>query len=237
MAAAPDAVTGWNWARIAQAAKTHPLFAVISVLGTIATFIVGSVRVTGIVLGATTSPIGQTIPPGTLGLPTVSSYRYISQEDATGRIEVDIPTTWVTTPGNGWHAHNLPPIPEDRVLGPGLNATPDLAAWGRSGEFETPGVFVGASQTILHDFTPERLLQDVSFADCTKSERTAYANSDFTGEIVVWSCRGRAQWRVLAATPKKSEDYLVYLQVKLVTSADVEAYNRILKTFKVRFDA
>jgi hypothetical protein len=30
--------------------------------------------------------------------------------------------------------------------------------------------------------------------------------------------------------------YLVYVQVKLVTTADVEAYNRILETFEVDFD-
>jgi hypothetical protein len=211
--------------------------AVISVLGTLATFVVGSVRVTGIVLGASASPLAETIAPGTLGLPAVPSYRYVSVSSAKRQITVDIPTTWPSTPGNGWHAHGLPPIPEGQVIGPGLNAAPDVEAWRRAGEFDTPGVFVGASKTILDDYSPQEVLQAVAFAGCTRSERTAYENADFSGAIVVWSCRGRAQWRVLAAIPRDSTAYLLYVQVKLVTSADVEAYNRILETFKVHFDA
>jgi hypothetical protein len=41
---------------------------------------------------------------------------------------------------------------------------------------------------------------------------------------------------VLAAVPTAAREYLVYLQVKLVSPRDAEAYERVLETFRVRLD-
>jgi hypothetical protein len=69
------------------------------------------------------------------------------------------------------------------------------------------------------------------------SDRRSYSNADFTGAIVTWDCEGDAQWRVLAATPTESRSHLLYVQAKLVSAADVEAYNKILNTFEVDFES
>jgi hypothetical protein len=148
-----------------------------------------------------------------------------------------VPSTWGNVLGNGWHAQGLPPTPEGELLGPGLNAAPNVAAWRSATDFETPGVFVGASEEILEEYTPATILQRVSFARCRTAGGGPYTNADFTGSTVIWSCPEGAQWRVLAATPTESRAYLIYLQVKLVSAADVEAYNRIFGTFEVDFDA
>lgn len=211
--------------------------AVVSVLGTVATFIVGTARVTGLVLGSGTSPFGETIPLNEIVLPPAASYEYVSVSDVTGQISVEAPTKWGNVLGNGWHAQRLPPIPDDELIGPGLNAAPSVKAWGRDGNFETPGMFVGASEEILAEYTPETILQRVSFDGCETAGGGPYTSADFTGSIVIWSCPEGTQWRVLAATPTESRAYLAYLQVKLTSLADVEAYNRILGTFEVDFDA
>ena len=53
---------------------------------------------------------------------------------------------------------------------------------------------------------------------------------------MTFQCEGtKTQWRRLAATPTTTRDYLMYLEAKLVTTADLEAYNKILNTFEVEF--
>jgi hypothetical protein len=239
MPAAPNAhvLPGGRWGKLVQVVKNHPLMAVVSVLGTIATFIVGTVRVTGLVVGAGTAPIADAIPVNEVRLPPAAAYEYVSVSDDSRRLSVEVPTTWGNVFGNGWHPQSLPPIRDGEVIGPGLNAAPAVAAWRSDTDFETPGVFVGASERILDHYTPTTILQRVSFAGCRTSRSSSYTNADFTGAIVIWSCPEGVQWRVLAATPSESRAYLVYVQVKLVSSADVEAYNRILGTFEVDFDA
>lgn len=237
MAAAPESgaevVSGW--VRIVQLVKHHPLMTVASVVGTLATCIAGTVKVGGLVLGTGISPIGEAIPASEFLSPSTGSYQYVAVSDATGQISVEVPTVWGNVLGNGWHAQGLPPTPDGKLIGPGLNAAPNVAAWRSATDFETPGVFVGASEKVLGAYSPEKILRGVSFESCRTTGVTPYTNADFTGATVTWSCPHGAQWRVLAATPTESRAYLVYVQVKVVSRADVEAYNRILGTFKADF--
>lgn len=63
-----------------------------------------------------------------------------------------------------------------------------------------------------------------------------YASATFTGELVTFRCDDtKTQWRRLAATPTATRDYLMYLEAKLVSTADLEAFNKILNTFEVDF--
>ena len=77
----------------------------------------------------------------------------------------------------------------------------------------------------------------MSFDGCRTTGGDRYTNDDFTGATVVWSCPRSTQWRVLAATPTESRAYLVYVQVKLTSAADAEAYNRVMGTFEADLDA
>jgi hypothetical protein len=222
---------------LARVVKEHPLMLVLSILGTVATFIVGTARVTGLVLDVGDPPIADTISSGDVTLPPAATYQYGEVTDETGQLSVEVPTAWGNVRGNGWHARSFSRLPSGEAIGPGLNAAPSIEAWGADGEYETPGVFIGASQEILGVYSPDEVLQQVSFEGCRTTERKTYTNPDFTGAIVTWTCPNDAQWRVLAATPTESRAYLVYLQAKLASSADVEAYNRILNTFDVDFEA
>ena len=212
---------------------------VASILGTLATLIVGSVKVSGLVLEAGIGPVGEPIPVSELP-PTPSSrtYKYVGVRDETGQIFMDVPSRWATNVfDNGWHAHGLPPIPEGRVIGPGLNAAPNIDSWRKPGEFATPGVFIGASRKILDTYQPQNILHDVRFKGCTDTGIVPYRNADFTGATVTWSCPRGTLWRVLAATPTETRAYLVYIQFKLVSAADADAYNRILSSFDADLQA
>jgi hypothetical protein len=212
--------------------KEHPLMLTVSILGTIATFIVATARLTDLVVGGGGStPVGDTISDSTL--PSAGEYEYTRVTDDSGEISVEVPTRWGNVQGNGWYARAFPELAGQRI-GPGLNASPNVDAWRE--DLETPGVFIGASQEILDEYTPEEVLRTVSYDGCETTDRKTYANADFTGAIVTWDCEGDAEWRILAATPTESRSHLVYVQAKLVSSADVEAYNKILNTFEVSFE-
>ncbi|HJU46560.1 MAG TPA: hypothetical protein VJ689_00395 [Gaiellaceae bacterium] len=168
------------------------------------------------------------------------AYVYTRIADDAVRLSVEVPTAWTDVRRNGWHAHGLPPFAEEAPLGPGLNASPNVADWRREREHDTPGVFVGASRTVLPEYTAHDLASRISFSGCSKAEAapTPWENLQLRGETVTWTCRGETRWVVLAATSRDAEDpYAVLLQAKLVAARDTEAYERIVSSLQVRFPA
>jgi hypothetical protein len=103
-------------------------------------------------------------------------------------------------------------------------------------DIETPGVFIGASRELLGTHSPATLIRRTPPAGCSSVESETYAGPSFTGEVVTFRCEGtNVEWRRLAATPTTSRDFLLYLEAKLLSTADIEAYNKILNTFEVDF--
>lgn len=158
------------------------------------------------------------------------AYTYMQVTDRTGKVRVEVPTAWGQVLRVGFVARGLAPIPDGTTMGPGLNAAPNVDAWRR--DLTTPGVFIGVSKSVLRYYSPSDLAHGVTFGDCTFERAEAYANESFAGEIVHWRCPGGARWIVVAATPAKSREYALLIQTKLVSEADVDAYNRILATFE-----
>lgn len=221
-------------ARLGNLVKDHPLLAVATALGSLGTFAAGTASFLGLFLGGGNSVLAEPISAGDTSLRSGMGYEYVEVSDAKGQISVEVPTVWADVPGNGWHAKDLPPVPDGTIIGPGLNAAPNVEAW--KNDLSTPGVFIGASREILENHSPMTILRAIPFSGCSSTASESYTTDTFTGEILTWSCpEASAEWRLLAATPTKSRAYLVYLQMKLVSSADVEAYNKILNTFEVDF--
>ncbi len=106
------------------------------------------------------------------------AYVYTRVTDDAVRLSVEVPTEWGKVYRDGWHAHNLPPFDEDELLGPGLNAAPNVQDWVRDGEQETPGMFIGASRAVLPEYTAHDLADKVSFSGCQKGPPTDWANLD-----------------------------------------------------------
>jgi hypothetical protein len=168
------------------------------------------------------------------------AYVYTRIADDAVLLSVEVPTAWTDVLRNGWHARNLPPFADEELLGPGLNASPNVQDWGRQREHETPGVFVGASRTVLPEYTAHDLATRISFSGCSKAEAapTPWENLQLRGETVTWTCPGDTRWVVLAATSRDPGDpYAVLLQAKLVAERDTEAYERLVSSLQVEFPA
>jgi hypothetical protein len=230
-ARAPEGVTTWF-------RKRRSWLVLGRTLGGFGAFIAAIVAVLQLVTGGdkpTVTGVAQplsTVPLSLKAPGPAQEYAFGLVTDRTGKVRVEVPTAWGQVLGLGFIARGLDPAIEGRRLGPGLNAAPNVDAWRR--DQVTPGVFIGVSKSILRYFTPNELARTVTFGDCAFEKAEAYTNEAFTGEIVHWRCPTGTRWIVVAATPTKSRDYALLIQTKLVSEADVAAYNRILSTFEAR---
>jgi hypothetical protein len=103
-------------------------------------------------------------------------------------------------------------------------------------DLETPGVFIGASRELLRTHSPATIIRRTPPSGCFSVASDTYTGAGFTGEVVTFRCEDtNAEWRRLAATPTTTRDYLLYLEAKLLSTADLEAYDKILNTFEVDF--
>lgn len=134
-----------TWSQLPLLVKQHPIVIALSVMGTLASFIVASVGVVGLVTGQESE------------LDVAPSYDYVEVSDGTRQISVEVPTVWADVPGDGWHALGIPGVRDGTRVGPGMNAAPNVAAWKE--DLETPGVFIGASKQLLDDHSPTTLIR------------------------------------------------------------------------------
>jgi serine protease Do len=163
--------------------------------------------------------------PGTTG----SGYTTLS--DNTGTIKVEVPAGWSEVNGNSG------PIFEEEGIeaGPVLTASPDIDAFRTS--YEAPGLYFTASSSVLQRYDENAVLDRFDRSgDCKPAgTRQDYDRGDYTGRIMFWTDCGGVESRKaldLAAVPE-DQSFLVYIHVKTVGEADVEAAERILNTFTV----
>ncbi len=224
-------------ARLTERAKARPLLAVATALGGLGTFIASLVAVAQLFVGGSGTGVADTIPETGTGQAARYEFRQV-ETDLNGRISVDVPTAWGNVRRDGWHATGLPGLADGELIGPGLNAAPNIDAWRT--DLQTPGVFIGVSREILDHFTPTTLLDGVAFESCDRTAGETYTSDRFTGDVAEWSCARAGgtpvRWLIVAATPTEKRDFLVYIQMKLVSPADEEAYNKVLNTFEVKLE-
>lgn len=165
-------------------------------------------------------------------LVTPPAYTYHLVNDNTKALSVSIPKQWRTVFGDGWHLRGLAGIEDGTLVGPGVNAAPSISRW-RS-DYRTPGFFVGASKQVARVATPRKLLTSLTLP-CDPGPIRPIATDAKSGGSVRWTCPGTsARWYVSAWWPPRTHAYVVYVQVKLVTSSDDEALQQILETLTVR---
>lgn len=223
MSGTPNGGAG-RFARLAQLVKDHPALAVASALGSLGTFAAGTAGVVGLFVN------GGDAGGGTTSVPDAPSYEYAVVSDRTNQISLEAPTVWARVEGNGWHPRNLPPIRPGTRVGPGLNATTNLESWHL--DLRTPGVFVGASEVVPRWYSPKELVGEFAFSNCDTTAAGPYASEVLEGEEVTLTCAG-ARWQLVAGTPTAFPEYTVYVQAKLITTADDEAYEHMLETLEL----
>lgn len=154
------------------------------------------------------------------------AYEYAEVTDDDGILVMQIPTTWADIDGSGWNI-------DDEIVGPGIVAAPSLPEFYDT--WTTPGVFFGASVDLLDELEPSDLLNLSDFSDsCTYDDTYDYEDAVYTGAYDLWlNCGGTdTAFVVLEAYPPE-EDFVVYVQIQIVTDADLEALDVILATFDV----
>ncbi len=160
-------------------------------------------------------------PPDTSG-PSYTEYVEITDESSS--VFVSVPAEWSDTLGVPWEFNG-------ELVGPALGAAPDYAAW-QSG-WGTPGVFISASRELGGSVEDMLEFNDFSSA-CTYVDRIDYDDGFYTGLMDLWETCGDegSTFLVIAATPPE-EDYLTLVQLVIVSDADWDAADEIVRTFNV----
>jgi serine protease Do len=159
---------------------------------------------------------------------TAATYSgYTTVTDDSGILTVDVPVEWTDVNGSPWTL-------SDEVVGVSVSAAPDLNGFNTT--WTTPGIFFGASDTLIQDFgSMEEVLDLLDFSDsCTYGGREPYSDALYSGAYDVWSeCGGEDVLYVVLASTPETRDVLILVQVQVVTDADLEALDYILNTFVV----
>jgi serine protease Do len=153
-----------------------------------------------------------------------SSYRPIS--DNSQAIVMEVPTIWQDVDGSLW-------LDDGEVLGASMAASANLerfyATW------EEPGVFFAASRSLVGVFDEDSLLDLFTFADnCSYEGRYDYYDALYTGAYDIWDDCGRiGTMLVILAVAPADRSFLGFMQVQVVSTADLEALDRIFNTFQI----
>jgi serine protease Do len=157
---------------------------------------------------------------------TTGPYEFVEVFDNDGILVMHIPTVWTDVDGRGWDIGG-------EIHGPGIAAAPSLE--GFYSTWTTPGVFFGASESLLDEIAPGDLLEQVDFSDsCTYDGRNDYQDEVYAGAYDVWlDCDGTPTGIVVLEAYPEPTDFVVFVQIQVVRDADLAALDTILATFDV----
>jgi len=154
--------------------------------------------------------------------PTYDEYRDLT--DDSGQIELSVPVAWSDVETEGW-------IRDNERIGPAVVAAPDLIAW--RGEWGTPGVFIGASDS-LGETTESMLDAERWDSSCTYQGRDDYDDNVYTGRYDLYAdCGDEGSIFIVIAAEPPEGGFLIYLQIVVVSEADFDAADEIIRTFQV----
>lgn len=154
------------------------------------------------------------------------TYEYTEVFDEDGILVMQVPTAWADIDGRGWEI-------EGEIVGNAIVAAPSLTAFYET--WDTPGVFFGASEAILAEIDPGDLLNLWDFSDsCTFDGTYDYEDEIYTGAYDLWiGCGGGTTAFVVLEAYPASNEFVVLVQVQVVSDADLEAFDVILGSFDV----
>lgn len=156
---------------------------------------------------------------------------YMTVTDEYGAIEVEVPDTWTDVDGRPW-------VDGGEVIGASLYAANDLDAFLTT--WSEPGVIFNVSDDLARLGGYVQLLDILSadFRDqCELDGRYDYEDPLYRGKydfFVNCGGPGGAWYLLLSTVPIDSpQDYLLLVEVQIISDADVDALDRILNTFQV----
>jgi serine protease Do len=159
-----------------------------------------------------------------VGNGTGAAYEYAEVYDDDGILVMMIPTTWAEIDGSGWEV-------DGTIVGNAITAAPSLDGFYNT--WDTPGVVFAASQVLVDETDPGDLLSLWDFTGvCDYDGNYAYEDAIYAGAYDLWlGCGGtNTAYVVLEAYPPE-EDFVVLIQIQIVSDADLDAFDTILATF------
>jgi len=158
-----------------------------------------------------------------------AGYEYSEVYDDDGLLVMEIPTAWSDVDGSGW-------VFNDELVGNAIFAAPDLDGYYTS--WEVPGVFFGASSVLASQINPGDLLDWVDFSEeCAYDGQYAYEDVVYTGSYDVWTnCGGTGSMFVVLEAYPEGGEFVILVQMQIVSDADLEAFDKILGSFYVFAD-
>jgi serine protease Do len=153
---------------------------------------------------------------------------YYLWENESGSLRVELPTAWSDTSSGTWRAGET-----EIASSIAVTAAPSID--GFLNTWTTPGMFLGASRQLAQELTTQALLdQNVFDQSCTYGGRESYSDVLYTGYFDTWTnCGGGNTVLLVVAFEPEDRSFLGLVQVQVVTSADLEALDRILNSFVV----
>jgi len=166
------------------------------------------------------------------GMPVncIESYAsgYMSCTDEAGVLKVDVPVGWLDYDGSGWYV-------DGEMVGPGLAAAPDLAAYETS--YDASGMFFGVSADLAqtggdyHDLLAA--YQDVYGPYCETAERLDYDDGVYVGQYDHYTnCSGYDAY-VLATVPSEGDPPVVLLVIVQVPMGESDVVDQVWATFVI----
>lgn len=151
---------------------------------------------------------------------------YVTITDDTGTLSVDVPAEWADTSGSAW-------VSDDTEIGQAVAAATSLDGFYNT--WTTPGVFFGASESLVAEMDEQSLLDSFDYsADCALDGRYDYADSLYTGYYDLWiDCGGQGSVVIVLSATPEDRAFITFVLVQAVTDADLEAMQQILDTFVV----
>ena len=158
---------------------------------------------------------------------TTVAYEYKKVTDQDKILVMKVPTAWNDIDRRGWSF-------DGEIVGNALSASPNLKKFVDT--WKTPGVFFAASAALADRYEPGDLLNSYDFSDsCTYDGTYEYDDKRYSGAYDLWAdCGASGSTFIIFEAYPPSGDYLILLQVLVQTEADLEAFDKILRTFEVR---
>lgn len=158
---------------------------------------------------------------------TASYSSYVTVQDQSGRLQVEVPAEWSDTDGSPWMDGN-------QELGVAITAAPNMNdffnGWG------TPGVYVASSNQFDVNTTVDDVIDQIDHSSsCQYQGRKAYQNGDFSGKYDFWSnCDDSGNIVLTVVAEPADQSYMVLVLMQIVSDADLEAADHILSHFSVQ---
>ncbi len=145
------------------------------------------------------------------------AYEYMSLTDDTGRLTVEVPTTWTD--------YTTDPLDTGFGTVPGISASPD---WD---DPLTPGMLMYLFDGVNANTPPDAFLDTFTADGCVEQERNDYADAISTGRFNWLLCDDDSVIFNVVAESLSTPGSVVVLRMLAWTEADLEAVDKMIATF------